>query len=90
MTSQEMETIESRYAVVPSRGCYGSGDTVRALRVCRDLRTAVRLATAGTREYRRGMPGYTSGGYRVVETDARTRADAVWLGHDLDRDPGVK
>lgn len=80
----------SRYAVVPSQGCYGSGEWVYAASLHADLRTAVARAAAATRSYRAAMARYggSSGGYRVVETEARTRRDAVWLGHDLDRVAG--
>jgi hypothetical protein len=47
----------TRYAIVPSRGCYGSGSTVRALRVCRDRTMAHRLAARWTREYRSAIDG---------------------------------
>lgn len=80
-----------RYAIVPGPGMYGSGSRVRALRVCGDLDTAARLATQWTRGLREIMSHYggTSGRYRVIETDARDRRDACWLGHDLDRIPEV-
>jgi len=45
-----------------------------------------------TREFQAEMRRYggTSGGFRVVETDAATRRNAVWeWGHDLDREPSV-
>jgi hypothetical protein len=80
-----------RYAIVPSRGCYGSGERVRAVRVCRALDTAIQSAARLTASYRRSMArhGGSSGGYRVVETEARTSATASWYGHVLDRKPSA-
>jgi hypothetical protein len=33
--------------------------------------------------------GGTSGGFRVVETTARTRRNVSWRGHELDHEPTV-
>ncbi len=81
----------TRYAVVPSHGRYGSGDPVRALSVHDDLRVALKRAAAATRSFQDVMRHYggTSGGYRVIATEA-TPHDAVWLGCDLDRIPSVR
>lgn len=80
-----------RYAIVMSRGRYGSGEKVYASRVCGDLTTARRLAVRWTRHHQAEMARYggTSGGFRVVETEAQTRREAVWVGHDLNDTPDV-
>lgn len=80
-----------RYAVVETAGMHGSGESVRAISVHRSLVVARRIAQAVTSEYRRGMAPYggSSGGYRVVETDAGNRTQTSWLGHELDRTPSA-
>lgn len=77
------------YAIVPSPGCYGSGSTVRPLAILSDLPRALKRAQTATRAYRRGMPGYTSGGYRVVECAGTDRRSVSWLGWELDRQPSL-
>lgn len=81
----------SRYAIVPTAGCYSSGARVHALAVVGDLERARARARSATREYRAAMRphGGSSGGYRVVATEATTRRDAVWLGWELDLEPTV-
>jgi len=80
-----------RYAIVPSHGCYSSESRVRPLRVMNDPERAKRLANRWTVEHRREMAkhGGTSGGFRVVETTARTRRNVSWRGHELDHEPTV-
>jgi hypothetical protein len=82
----------SRYAVVPSQGCYGSGDRVSAEQVCDTRAAALTLAARLTVRYRARMRrhGGSSGGYRVVETEAGSAAETSWLGHALDRTPSVR
>ncbi len=77
---------EPHYAVVRSHGCYGSGETIYAVRVCGSLQTAITLAERKTRQYRQAMArhGGSSGGYRVIETHFESRRRASWVGHDLD------
>jgi hypothetical protein len=81
----------TRYAIVPTHGRYGSGERVHALSVHGALVKAEGRARRATRQFQAAMRahGGTSAGYRVVETDATTRRDAVWLGHELDRTPSV-
>lgn len=75
------------YAIVPSRGRYGSSQSIRPMPVrgvgveLRDLIRARRLAERWTRDFRAGMRRYggTSGGYRVVEYREE------WLGWELDQ-----
>ena len=79
----------SRFAVVPSAGCYSQSSRVRAISTHATLLNARRAAARATREYRAAMRsvGGSSGYYRVVATDAATTRDAVWqFGHDLDRE----
>lgn len=87
-----MKDATTRYAVVPSQGRYGSGERVRAARVFGDRTEALKAAAKMTREFQAGMKPYggSSGGYRAVETDARTSRDARWLGHELDRMPSLR
>ena len=82
----------SRYAVVPSQGCYGSGERVSAEQVCDTRSAAIAIAARLTARYRARMRrhGCSSGGYRVVETEASSAADTSWLGHALDRTPSVR
>ena len=81
--------MNTYYAIIPSHGCYGSGDCVRSVYSTTDRRRAIRRAATMTREHRRTMQKYggTSGGYRVVETRERCRAGTVVAeyGHDADR-----
>jgi hypothetical protein len=72
------------YAVVPSQGRYGSGDTVYTLYRTDDLDKARRRAAKATREFQDAMRphGGTSGGYRVVPWGSD--ADRT-VGHALDR-----
>jgi hypothetical protein len=79
------------YAIVPSRGRYSSGMTVRPLAVTSDRSKALRRAERATSEFRAAMRryGYTSGGFRVVETEARSCRGLSWLGCDLDKMPTV-
>ena len=78
-----------RYAVVRSHGCYSEGETVYAARVCGSLRLAEKYAAYRTRQYQADMRphGGSSGGYRVVEVTARSRAGLVWRGWELDATP---
>jgi len=80
-----------RYAVVPSAGRHGSGDMVRAVSVHADRATAIRRAERLTREHQAAMRRYggTSGGYRVVETEASSARTARWQGMDVDALPSV-
>lgn len=79
------------YAIVPSRGRYGSGSKERPARVCRSLTLALRLASRWTRAHQAAMRphGGTSGGWRVVEVAVPRRDMVWWYGHDLDRVPSV-
>ena len=81
----------SRYAVVPTAGCYGSGSRVASLAVVADLGRAVSMARRSTAEFRRAMRphGGSSGGYRVIATDVRDRRSVSWLGWELDLHPTV-
>jgi hypothetical protein len=83
-----------KYAIVPSRGCYGSGSRVTALALRADRAVAIRLAKTATLEYRASMRsvGGSSGGYRVVVAPegAQNRLDCVWrYGHELDGLPSI-
>ncbi len=80
-----------RYAIVPAHGCYSSESKVRPLRVVGDREKAIKAAEKASREYREALRPYggTSGGYRVVLTDAHSRRSAVWRGWELDREPSI-
>jgi len=82
----------TRYAVVPAPGCYGSGDLVSAITTCADLDRALQIAQRETTKYRVAMAphGGSSGGYRVVETDATTRSETCWGGWELDSLPDAE
>lgn len=82
--------VSVRYAVVPVRGCYGPGSRVRPMRVTGSLDRALVLARQATAAYRRGVPGYTSSGYRVIATTARDRRQVEWLGWQLDLETGIE
>ena len=82
-----------RYAIVISRGRYGSGSRIAPATVLGDRERAVSRAARMGREFRRVMRAYggTSGGFRVVEVDAsvRSRCEVSWLGWELDLHPSV-
>lgn len=80
-----MSAARGLYAVVPSPGCYGSGSRVRPVRVLSTFERARRYAEAATADYRNGMPGHTSGGYRVVEAGPES-----WFGWELDQEPTLE
>jgi len=73
------------YAIVPSPGCYGSGDIVRPVTVLSDSKKAKQLAARMTKHHQAEMRqhGGTSGGYRVVPVEAKSRREICWLGHEL-------
>lgn len=77
------------YAVVPTQGMYGSGDSVRVAHRTDSLEVARKKAASLTRGYQAGMQphGGSSGGYRVIEwgQDARTIS-----GYSLDRTPDAR
>ena len=79
----------SKYAVIPSRGCYGSSSTVRSVYGSTNRERVIERAIKLTRAHKQAMAkhGGTSGGYRVVETDELCRAGSVVteFGHDADR-----
>lgn len=81
----------SRYAIVPTAGCHGSGEKVRPLAVLADRFDAHYKARQKTRQFQDGMRphGGSSGGYRVIVVDqsVKTRDDVEWFGHELDRIP---
>jgi hypothetical protein len=74
------------YAVVPTQGTYGSGDSVRVAQISRSLQAARKVAKRLTKEYQSGMRRYggSGGGYRVIEWDQESRTIS---GYWLDRTP---
>ncbi len=81
---------EIRYAVVRSRGCYGSGEMVYAARVSQTRTAAEKYAERRTRQYRTALAQYggSSGGYRVVEVAADATVRTLkWCGWELDGTP---
>ena len=77
------------YAVVPTQGMYGSGDTVRVARTSGSLARAREVAQRLTRSYRNMMDPYgsSSGGYRVIAWGQTSRTIS---GYDLDRTPDAR
>ena len=74
------------FAVVPTQGTYGSGDSVRVARISRSLEAARKAAKRLTKEYQAGLSrfGGSSGGYRVIAWD---QAGRTISGYSLDRTP---
>ena len=81
--------MSARYAVVPARGMYGSGEKIHVWRHYGNLPAAQATAAELTRLHRQGMArhGGSSGGYRVIECAISTRAIS---GYDLDRTPDAR
>jgi len=77
------------FAIVPTQGMYGSGDSVRVARLSNSLDAARKVARELTGSYRRSMSCYgtTSGGYRVI---AWGSAGGTISGYRLDRTPDAK
>ena len=78
-----------KYAVVPQRGMYGSGEKIHIWKHHGNLTAAQAMADELTRLHRQGMArhGGSCGGYRVIECAIGTWAI---LGHDLDRTPDAR
>ena len=81
--------MSARYAVVPARGMYGSGEKIHIWKHYGNLAAAEAAAAELTRLHRQGMArhGGSSGGYRVIECTISTRAIS---GSDLDRMPDAR
>ena len=81
--------MNAAYAVVPTQGMYGSGNTVRVARTSGSLATARKVAKRLTAEYQSGMRPYggSSGGYRVIHWGQDSR---IISGYDLDRTPDAR
>ena len=79
----------AKYAVVPARGMYGSGEKIHVWRHYGNLLAAQATAAELTRLHGQGMArhGGSSGGYRVIECAISTRAIS---GYDLDRTPDAR
>ena len=81
--------MNAKYAVVPTQGMYGSGDTVRVARTSHSLVTARKVARRLTTAYQGVMKPYggSGGGYRVIEWGQASRTIS---GYDLDRTPDAR
>jgi hypothetical protein len=79
------------YAVVPTKGLYGQGDTVGPIATRSDLFVAQRKARIATKQHQdavRSVGGLSEDGYRVISlADGDPHS---WLGHELDLIPTVE
>jgi hypothetical protein len=74
--------MQSTFAVVPTQGMYGSGDSVQVAQVCDSLQDARKAAKKLTAEYQSSMRrfGGSGGGYRVIEWNQESRTiSGYWL-----------
>jgi hypothetical protein len=73
------------FAVIPSQGCYSSGQTVYTVYRTNDLAAARAKAAKLTAAYRKQLAahGGSSGGYRAVQWNQP--GNVIQFGHHADR-----